>query len=64
MAELAVAAEGSVIGGYAISGAVLTATGTLTAGAMTGWIAGSLVGQGVYLAPANIIPCEFGNCRC
>lgn len=42
MAELAIAAAGSALGGMAISGGILTAAGSLTVGAQIGWFASSL----------------------
>jgi len=45
MAQLVVAAAGMAIGGLGFSGAILTAAGTLTAGASYGFLAGSLAGE-------------------
>lgn len=45
MAQLVVAAAGMAIGGLGFSGAILTAAGTLTAGASYGFLAGSLIGE-------------------
>lgn len=43
MAELVVAAAGAAAGGYAISGGILTAAGSLTLGAQLGWLGGTLL---------------------